>query len=388
MSRKTLSVILALSGALGAGACDKVIQKSANPLTPTIAGPLSGVVFTPAASVQPAQNAQIKYLDQPVTFSFDAPTSTSPRPFTMRLQISTATAFTETVFDRGGLELPSTGTRVTLRLSDRLAAGVYYWRVRAEDGANNSDWSGPSAFQALEPVVIGAPTPVSPINNVRVTTRSPDLVVSNAASSGPHKAIQYQFQGSTDAAFATTLADVVVGEMSGQTRVAVNGLLAYNTTYYWRVRAGDGETISNWSPIAAFITPVAPPPTPTPIPTPPGTGTCAGNNGAAIVACIAAKYPDRVAAGVSASQRSDNLAFLRDRIIEAGLCGGLDLGWNLKRGGPTLSLDFLAEQVNGTVIGHDFAFDSDNTATVLHLYWGDGVGPVYAKYTNAFTCGG
>ena len=31
-------------------------------------------------------------------------------------------------------------------------------------------------------------------------------------------------------------------------------------------------------------------------------------------------------AGVSLSQRQANMAFLRDRIIEAGRCGGLDLG--------------------------------------------------------------
>jgi hypothetical protein len=55
-----------------------------------------------------------------------------------------------------------------------------------------------------------------------------------------------------------------------------------------------------------------------------------------------------------------NMAFLRDRMIEAGKCGGLDLGWNLKRGGPDLSLDFLAERLNGEVLGIDIAFDYDN----------------------------
>ena len=39
------------------------------------------------------------------------------------------------------------------------------------------------------------------------------------------------------------------------------------------------------------------------------------------------------------------MMFLRDRIIEAGKCGGLELGWNLKRGGPELSIDFMAPSV-------------------------------------------
>jgi hypothetical protein len=50
-----------------------------------------------------------------------------------------------------------------------------------------------------------------------------------------------------------------------------------------------------------------------------------------IVACIADKYPAYLKARVSSSKRRSNMEFLRNRIIEAGICGGLDLGWNLKR---------------------------------------------------------
>ena len=80
------------------------------------------------------------------------------------------------------------------------------------------------------------------------------------------------------------------------------------------------------------------------------------------------------------------MRFLRDRIIEAGLCGGLDLGWNLKRGGPDISIDFIAERVNGQVVGHDIAADYDNTSTPLHLYWGGGTFPSFTRYTNAYSC--
>jgi hypothetical protein len=80
------------------------------------------------------------------------------------------------------------------------------------------------------------------------------------------------------------------------------------------------------------------------------------------------------------------MEFLRDRIIEAGLCGGLDLGWNLKRGGPEISVDFLAERRGGAVLGHDIAFDYDNTSTELQLYWGGGEFPYYAKYTHSYSC--
>lgn len=58
-------------------------------------------------------------------------------------------------------------------------------------------------------------------------------------------------------------------------------------------------------------------------------------SGPALVAYIAARYPERLAAGVSIEQRTANMEFLRDRVIEAGICGGMNLAWNLKRGvGP------------------------------------------------------
>lgn len=388
MKRRVLAS-LSLACLVIATGCSDVIQKSANPLSPTIAGPLDGVTFTAPVNVTPAQNAQIKYGDQPVTFGFDTASSSSPRPFTMHLQVASDYAFTNIAFDRAGFEKPSSGNRISFRLPDRLPKGVYYWRVRAEDGANNSDWSAPAAFEALEQVVIGIPTAVSPNNNERITTRTPTLRAGNSTKSGPYKAVQYQFQGSTNSSFTGVVADAVVGEGSGTTSFAVPSNLSYDTTYYWRVRASDGEVTSDWTPTAVFRTPVAPVVT-----TPPSGGggpvtACAGaTTGPTIVSCIAARYPEKLVAGVSLAQRQANMAFLRDRIIEMGRCQGKDWAWNLKRGGPEISIDFMTEKLNGQVIGHDIGFDYDNTSTPLVIYWGDGVAPFYGGYTNSFTCGG
>ena len=75
------------------------------------------------------------------------------------------------------------------------------------------------------------------------------------------------------------------------------------------------------------------------------------------------------------------MSFLRDRIIEAGKCGGLDLGWNLKRGGPELSIDFLAWRRSDGAMGIDLGFDYDNIGTTLVLYWGEaGLGASYLAY--------
>lgn len=388
MNVRRVLASLSLASLVVVTGCSDVIQKSANPLSPTIAGPLDGVTFTAPVNVSPATNAQIKYTDQPVTFAFDSASSSSPRPFTMHLQVASDYPFAHVVFDRAGFEKPSSGTRISFRLPDRLPKGVYYWRVRAEDGANNSDWSAPAAFEALDQIIIGIPTTVSPINNDRVTSRTPTLTAGNSVSSGPHRAIQYQFQGSTNASFTGVVADVTVGEGSGTTAYVVPSSLSYDTTYYWRVRASDGDVTSDWTPTAVFRTPVQPA-------TPPPTGgggtvaSCTGaTTGSAIVACIAGRYPERLVAGVSLATRQANMAFLRDRIIEMGRCQGKDWAWNLKRGGPEISLDFIAEKVNGVTIGHDIGFDYDNTSTTLSLYFGGGDGAVYGGYTNSYTCGG
>jgi hypothetical protein len=75
------------------------------------------------------------------------------------------------------------------------------------------------------------------------------------------------------------------------------------------------------------------------------------------------------------------MEFLRDRIIEAGKCGGLDLGRNLKRGGPEISIDFLAWRRSDGEMGVDLGFDYDNYGTTLVLYWGEaGLGATYTPY--------
>jgi hypothetical protein len=119
-----------------------------------------------------------------------------------------------------------------------------------------------------------------------------------------------------------------------------------------------------------------PDPQPQPEPTPPQYPS----DGPGIIAYVVAHYPDRLAAGVSSDDRVANMQFLRDRIIEVGKCGGRDLGWNLKRGGPEISNDFITERTASGVIGHDIAFDYDNTSRPLQLYWGGGEFPSFKEY--------
>jgi hypothetical protein len=129
--------------------------------------------------------------------------------------------------------------------------------------------------------------------------------------------------------------------------------------------------------------PPAPPPSDPP-PPPPGN-PCASTNGDFIVDCIANRYPERRRAGVSDAQRVDDMAFLRDRIIEAGLCGGLDLAWNLKRGVGPHSIDALAwRHPGGFVDVVDVGAAYDDTSQPLRLHWVIVSGPPgYDRYPSS-----
>jgi hypothetical protein len=56
-------------------------------------------------------------------------------------------------------------------------------------------------------------------------------------------------------------------------------------------------------------------------------------------------------------------------MIEAAICGGLDTGWNLKRCGTELSIDYMTVNRGGKVWGVDIGFDYDNYGRPLTIQW-------------------
>lgn len=105
----------------------------------------------------------------------------------------------------------------------------------------------------------------------------------------------------------------------------------------------------------------------------PGPGAAAARSltGEEVVARVMAKYPERLAAGVSHEQRVQNMEFLRDRVIEEGRCGGLRLAWNLKRGTGPRSIDAIGWQHgdNDILDVVDIAQAYDDTGSPLRLHW-------------------
>jgi hypothetical protein len=153
-------------------------------------------------------------------------------------------------------------------LPGKLPTGrTYYWRAKADDGANTSGWSPVWNFEALPPIVIGTPEPRFPIANERVATNAPELSAGNAPATGPINELSYNFQVSEQPDFATVVWDLWIQPGPGETKYAIPPLPAWDRTFYWRVRAWDPELTGAWSRVETFRSPLPPvvlPPAPGP----------------------------------------------------------------------------------------------------------------------------
>ncbi len=359
------------------------VDKSENPLSPSIAGPIAGVEITAPRAVEPAQGAKVRHSQQPIRLMVENAATNGVRPLSYTFEVASDNAFQTKVFARSGV-VPGPDGKTAVTIDPVTVGKTYHWRARAEDGAN----TGPFvtvAFEVLSQPELGAPALLSPLDNERVASLRPNLILGAPSRNGAVGPIIYDLQIALDVAITQVVTIGRFAETGGQTTFSVPSDLPANRQLYWRARAGDGETFSAWAATQTFQTgaaptPAPPAPTPGPGPTPPG-GSCASNNGPAIVACVSAKYADKRAPVGSLGQRQANMEFLRDRIIEAGKCGGLDLGWNLKRGGPERSIDFLAWRRADGQMGIDIGLDYDNYGTTLQLYWGEaGLGATYQPY--------
>lgn len=380
-SNRSALWLLVLAAVAGCG-----VEKSENPLSPSVAGPIAGVEISAPRATEPAPGTKLKHSQQPIRLTVANANTNGMRPLSYTFEVASDSAFQSKVFARSSVT-PGTNGNTTVTLEPLIVGKGYYWRARAEDGAN----TGPfvmASFEVLPQPELSVPTLLSPINNERVGSLRPTLTAAPSTRNAAVGPLTYEGQVAIDVAFAQIIAAGSATESGGHVTFVPTELLP-NHQHFWRVRATDGETTTAWSPTQTFTTPAAaPPPPPPPSPGPVPGASCASNSGPAIVACVSAKYPERRAPVGSLSQRQENMMFLRDRIIEAGKCGGLDLGWNLKRGGPEISIDFLAWRRSDGSMGVDLGMDYDNIGITLQLYWGEAGIPntFYTPYPGAFSC--
>jgi hypothetical protein len=280
MLKRMLSVAGVCAVVVSSIACE--VSKSANPLTPTIAGPIPGVNITAPAIVVPSSGAKIPMDQQPITLTVANASTNGVRPLSYLFEVATDANFTNKVFAHDGIT-PGSG-QTSLRLPDALATGrSYYWHARAQDGANTGPYSSAVAFNVFTPIVIGAPPLVAPPTNTMIDSVRPTFVVNDVARSGPVGAISYQIEVADSDSFANKTAVWTQSEQANQTNLATPVDLGYSKVYYWHVRAADPTTLGAWSPTAVFTTPPKPAvPSPSPSPSGPAPND-ALNLGSAIV---------------------------------------------------------------------------------------------------------
>lgn len=218
-----------------------------------------------------------------------------------------------------------------------------------------------------------APEISSPRGANRVNTLTPQLTITNASAMFESGAtLAYQFQVFDGATMIIESESVAAGDGQTSWTVPAN-LLRNDKTYGWRGRGVFNGVDGTWTGMASFRTPLpvsAAPESPGPVP-------CGGNTGHAIIACVAAAYPEKLVAtadgAFSDERRYANMEFLRDRIIETGQCKGLDLGLNRKRGTEVISRDFIVYRSNkgkgGRDRGVDIASGYDAVKNKLKLTW-------------------
>jgi hypothetical protein len=346
-----------LSLFLGAAACETA--KSANPLSPAIAGPIEGVNLTQPKGLEPLPNQQIKDKDQPFTVIIENPSSDSPRPFVLRMQIATDINFASVVWTRDGIE-PGANGRTTFRMPERLQPGRnYFWRTQADDGANQSAWSAPLGFEILMPTKFGKPTPREPVNNQQVATNRPVLRVDNASAEGPVGQAYYHFQVSRNASFSDLVVNQQTPQQGGETKLTTSAL-AYSATYYWRVRVSDGETTGDWSETETFRTGTTPAPSPGPSDPGPGTGNACGapypSTPLSIIQCQRSKY------GYMSSSQLVSFLTASSKDLNANGHSGGPFGLLVKTGGHNclgFSCDIICSGNGGTQRQWDVLIDGE-----------------------------
>lgn len=229
------------------------------------------------------------------------------------------------------------------------------------------------------------PQPLSPRSAIRVSNLTPQLVLQNGSSSfASSTALSYVFEV-LDASSSQVLAksDPIPAGSPQTTWDVPTDVLRMNTTYAWRAYGVYSNVQGSTSDVVSFRTPLPPPP---PVSAEGGPVPCGGSGGPSIIGCVGAAYPAKLVAKISVDARKANMEFIRDRIIETGICKGMDFGRNFKRGTPVLSHDYLVWRQPGQHDrGVDLASGYDDVSGPLRLTWQvksapDYGFPYYAKY--------
>ncbi len=231
-------------------------KKSSNPLSPSVAGPLAGVNITQPKLLEPTQGFKFKESQQPIKLLIENAATNGVRTLTYAFEVSSNADFTNKVYARSGVPQGEGGR--TSVIIERLELGrPYYWRARAEDGANNGQYASAS-FDMLPRAFLNPPPMRSPLGGVTTSSRRPTFTVGRADRNDAIGYVRYEFHIATNPAFTGAIGGQVFDDTGLDTSFVSPVDLTANTVHYWRVLSSDGDTASAWSPVESFRTPAAP----------------------------------------------------------------------------------------------------------------------------------
>lgn len=289
MKKRTV-LVLVLPTLLAASSC--AVDKSENPLSPTLAGPIPGVEISAPKPLEPGTGALIPGDKQPLTLLIENAYSTGPRPLNYLFEVATDAGFGNKVFTREGVE-PGDGGRTSLRLPDALGTGRgYFWRAKAQDGANTGPYSNAIAFTVFTPISFDKPTLTDPINNELIQEFAPEFRLNNAPRTGAPSGVSYILEVAPNSAFSNKYAIWQFSEQPHQTAFQAPAGLPPGTQMFWRAQATAGGIAGPWSDTGVFRTPVPVVVAPTPAP---GGGACStSSTELGVVQCQRSNFPDHM----------------------------------------------------------------------------------------------
>lgn len=125
----------------------------------------------------------------------------------------------------------------------------YYWRVHAIEESGFSPWSEIRTFRTVGENFLTEPILLYPPDQAKNVKKHENLTWI-----GSNKAKSYTVEIATDMMFI----NIVLSSEVADTLLPISGLY-YGTRFYWRVRAQNDSSASNWSTIYSFITAIREP---------------------------------------------------------------------------------------------------------------------------------
>jgi Chitobiase/beta-hexosaminidase C-terminal domain/Divergent InlB B-repeat domain len=213
-----------------------------NPSKPGISSPADNMLVATLTPVLSVTNATDVDIYDTITYDFD---------------IASDAGFNTIVASAPGVAQGAGGTTSwSLPQAQSLSEDTtYFWRVRAKDNNGGmSDWASASFFVNTVNHPPTAPLVKSPTDGSEVATFTPSLVVNNATDPD-RQSLMYTFELDTVNTFDSTTDHQISGlvaEGSGTTSWTPT-TLREDTTYYWRVKASDGQLDGPFTASAKFF---------------------------------------------------------------------------------------------------------------------------------------